>query len=157
MTLKTDYLRVQERYSFEREIDGLYRIEMYKSDYPEIEADYMFVHFTLKMDQVLSGGGVYVFGELSNWECNKMNEMKWNMDEHQYELSLLLKQGFYNYCYAWKDFSKNKISISALEGSHAETENDYQIFVYYGKNTDRYDRLIGFNQFNSLVNRTYLK
>jgi hypothetical protein len=157
ITLETDQLRVQKRYTYDREINGLYRIEMYKSDYPEIEADYMLVHFTLKMDQVLSGGGVYVFGALSNWECAKQNEMKWNMDEQQYELSLLLKQGFYNYCYAWKDFSNNKINIGALEGSHTETENDYQLFVYYGKTTDRYDRLIGYNSFNSLINRSYLK
>lgn len=156
ITLLTDFLRAQNRYSYEKEINGLYRIEMYKSDYPETYADYMFVHFTLKMDQVLAGGGVYVFGALTNWDCNKLNEMKWNMENHQYELTLLLKQGFYNYCYAWKDFISNKINISALEGSHSATENDYQIFVYYGKITDRYDRLIGYNLYNSLVNRSYL-
>jgi hypothetical protein len=156
ITLEPDHLRVQERYTFDREINGMYRVEMYKSEYPEIEADYMFVHFTLKMDQVLAGGGVYVFGALSSWECNKMNEMKWDMEKHQYELTLLLKQGFYNYCYAWKDFKENRIKVNALEGSFAETENDYQLFVYYGKITDRYDRLIGYDKFNSLVNRSYL-
>ena len=108
------------------------------------------------MDQVLSGGGVYVFGALCNWQCNKLNEMKWNMDEKQYELALLLKQGYYNYCYAWKDFTDNKVKINALEGSHFETENDYYIYVYYGKISDRYDRLIGYQKFNSLKDHSFL-
>jgi hypothetical protein len=156
MTLEPDKLRTQNQYFYDRDINGLYRIEMYKSDYPEIEADYIFVHFTLKMDQVLSGGGVYVFGALTNWQCNKLNEMKWNMDEKQYELTLLLKQGYYNYCYAWRDFTNNKIKLNALEGSHYETENDYFIYVYYGKISDRYDRLVGYQKFNSLKDRSTL-
>jgi hypothetical protein len=156
ITLETDKLRVQDRYFFDRDLNGLFRIEMYKSEFPEVEADYIFVHFTLKMDQILAGGGVYVFGELSNWQCNKLNEMKWNMEKNQYELPLLLKQGYYNYCYAWKDFTDNKIKINTLEGSHFETENDYFIYVYYGKITDRYDQLIGYQKFNSLKNRAFL-
>jgi len=156
ITLEPDILRVQDRYFYDRELNGQYRIEAYKSDYPEVEADYIFVHFTLKMDQVLSGVGVYVFGGLSNWECSKLNEMKWNMDEKQYELALLLKQGYYNYCYAWKDFSNNKIKLNALEGSHFETENDYFIYVYYGRLSDRFDKLIGCQKFNSLKNRAFL-
>jgi hypothetical protein len=121
-----------------------------------VEADYIFVHFTLKMEQVQAGGGVYVFGELSNWQCNKLNEMKWNMDDKQYELTLLLKQGYYNYCYAWKDFTDSKIKLNVLEGSHFETENDYYIYVYHGRLTDRYDRLIGYQKFNSLKDRAFL-
>jgi hypothetical protein len=156
ITLEPDKLRTQNQYFYERELNGLFRIEMYNSDYPEVEADYIFVHFTLKMDQVLAGCGVYVFGALSNWQCNKLNEMKWNMDEKQYELTLLLKQGYYNYCYAWKDFTDNKIKLDALEGSHFETENDYFIYIYYGKMTDRYDRLIGYQKFNSLKDRAFL-
>jgi len=66
-----------------------------------------------------------------------------------------LKQGYYNYTYAWKDFSDNKIKTYTFEGSYHETENDYQIFVYYGKTIDRYDQLIGYQKFNSLENRAF--
>jgi hypothetical protein len=156
ITLEPDQLRVQDRYFYDREINGLYRIEVYDSEYPEIESDYIFVHFTLKMEQVLAGGGVYIYGALSNWQCSKLNEMKWNMDEKQYELALLLKQGYYNYCYAWKDFTDNKIKLNTLEGSHFETENDYYIYVYHGRLADRYDRLIGYQKFNSLKDRAFL-
>jgi hypothetical protein len=153
ITLEPDGLRAQKRYVFYNDINGRYRIEGYRMQDPDVEADYMFVHFTLKMDQVLSGGGVYVFGALSNWQCSKSNEMIWNMERGQYELSMLLKQGYYNYAYAWKDFSNNIPKMEALEGNHSVTENDYALFVYHGRNTDRYDRLIGYATFNSLANR----
>lgn len=155
VTLKPDMLRTRDRYTYDEDLDGRYHIEAHQSYYPEVEADYMFVHFTLPMDNILLGGGVYVFGELSNWQCNKQNEMKWNMEKNQYELTMLLKQGFYNYAYAWKDISDGKVRTYAFEGSHFETENDYQIFVYHGRINDRFDRLIGYQKFNSLNNRSF--
>ncbi len=155
VTLLTDELRTQQRYTFEEDLNGRYHIETYQSSYPDVEADYMFVHFRLPMENILLGGGVYVFGELTNWQCSKQNEMKWNMEKNQYELTLLLKQGFYNYAYAWKDLTVNEIKTYPFEGSHHETENDYQIFVYYGRVNDRYDRLVGYQKFNSLINRTF--
>lgn len=155
VTLEPSEIRTQKKYSFNRDLNGRYYIEAYNTDYPDLEADYMFVHFTLPLDNVLMGGGVYVFGALSNWQCSRQNQMKWNPDKGQYELTLLLKQGYYNFMYAWKDLQTGKIKLHALEGSHAETENDYQIFVYYGRLTDRYDRLVGYKVFNSLVNRNF--
>ena len=97
ITLLTHYARAQKQYNYYKEMNGNYFIEAFNKDYPEIEADYMFVHFTLPMAQPLLGGGIYVFGKLSNWQCSKQNEMKYNMERNQYELSLLLKQGYYNF------------------------------------------------------------
>ena len=154
-TLFAGEIRTQNRYSFYKEMNGNFFIEAYNRNYPETESDYMFVHFTLPMAQPLLGGGVYVFGKLSNWQCNLSNKMVWNFEKNQYELTLLLKQGYYNYLYAYKDDDHQVVKCENLEGSHFETENDYQIYVYYGKITDRYDRLIGYQKFNSLNNRTF--
>jgi hypothetical protein len=136
-------------------MNGRYHIEAYSMQEPSIEADYLVVHFTLPMDNVLMGGGVYVFGELSNWKCSNEYRMKWNPDKRRYELSLLLKQGYYNYMYAWMDDQDGIIKTQALEGSFPETENDYQVFLYYGRKTDRYDRLVGYQTFNSHLNRVF--
>lgn len=153
-TLLTDEIRTQQRYSFYKDMNGNFFVETYNKSYPDIESDYMFVHFTLAMDQPILGGGVYVFGKLTNWQCNKSNQMTWNFEKNQYELTLLLKQGYYNFTYGYKDNKETLVKCENLEGSHSETENDYQIYVYYGKITDRYDRLIGYQKFNSLTNRT---
>lgn len=153
-TLFPDKLRTNKRYSFYKEMNGNFYVEALNAQYPDIEADYQFVHFTLPMDMPLLGG-VYVFGKLSNWQCLQWNEMQWNIERNQYELTLLLKQGYYNYMYAFKNSNEKIVKCENLEGSHYETENDYQIYVYYGRITDKYDRLIGYNQFNSLSNRSF--
>jgi len=66
-----------------------------------------------------------------------------------------LKQGYYNFMYAFKAPDEDVVKCYNLEGSHYETENDYQIFVYYGKIADKYDRLIGYQKFNSASKRTF--
>lgn len=154
-TLLPDYPRLQKSYTFYKEMNGNFFIEANNKDYPEIEADYLFVHFTLQVQKPLLGGGIFVFGKLSNWQCTKPYKMQYSFERQQYELNLLLKQGYYNYTFAYKDNSTNTIKCYNLEGSHNKTENDYQIYFYYGKLTDRYDRLIGYKKFNSLTNRSF--
>ncbi|MBN2261303.1 MAG: DUF5103 domain-containing protein [Prolixibacteraceae bacterium] len=153
VTLLPHIPRVQKPYNFYKDLNGNFHVEVLNRNYPDIEADYMFVHFTLQVSKPLLGGGIYVFGKLSNWQCTKPYEMKYNMDSGQYELALLLKQGYYNFTYAYKDYRSEQIKPYNLEGSHHETENDYYIFVYYGRMNDRYDRLIGYRRFNSLADR----
>ena len=154
-TLIPDQVRATQRYRFIQDINGHYLIEMMNSDKPDVEADYMYVHFTLNLDQQLFGGYVYVFGALSNWECSPENRMKWNEREKRYELSLLLKQGSYSFQYAWMDAQDKQIKMGNLEGSFAETENDYMVFFYHGMPYERYDRLIGYRKFNSNINKSY--
>ena len=43
------------------------------------------------------------------------------------------KQGYYNYVCALNDTITKKIDISYIEGSHYQTRNTYQIYVYYKK------------------------
>ena len=154
-TLIPDHIRTQKPYVYNKDINGNFYIEAYNSNYPDIECDYQMVHFTLDLDQPLFGGGVYVFGKLTNWQCNKSNKMIWSFERKQYELTLLLKQGYYNFMYGFKNDDETVVKCENLEGSHYETENEYQIYVYYGRITDRYDQLIGYQKFNSLTNRAF--
>ena len=66
----------------------------------------------------------------------------------EYEASLLLKQGWYNFEYVIKQ-SNGNLDFKALEGNHYETENDYLILVYYRDPRERYDKLIGYYSVNS--------
>lgn len=152
-TLLPHYPRLQQSYSFYKEMNGNFHIEALNKRDPDIESDYVFVHFNLQVLRPLLGGSIYVFGKLSNWQCSKQYEMNYSMERQQYELTLLLKQGYYNFIYAYKDHQTGEIRPYHLEGSHHETENDYYIYVYHGRINDRYDRLIGYQRFNSLTNR----
>lgn len=150
VTLTPSEVRSNKRYFQYREMNGKYVVESQErvKDY-DLECDYQFVHFSLPLDVPLMGGTVNVFGALSNWNANKSNEMTWNFETGRYELSMLLKQGYYNYMYVYVPQGSKTADHTNLEGSFWETENDYQIFVYYRELSGRYDRLIGYRQVNS--------
>jgi len=76
--------------------------------------------------------------------------MTYNDSEKQYECTMLLKQGWYNYEYAFLRDGSADGSASLFEGSHYETENDYLILVYYRNPQDRYDRLLATGMANSV-------
>jgi len=147
-TLIPDEPRAGKRFFPYKEMNGSYVVESqddYIDDY-DLECDYVFVHFSLDLGTILTGGTVNVFGALTDWNANKSNEMAWNFNESRYELALLLKQGYYNYQYAWVEEGSPTANLTNIEGSYWEADNDYQIFVYYSDIAGRYDRLIGYKQ-----------
>ena len=150
ITLRTDEPRSAGGYRFENDLNGRYLVKNDRANDPDLESDYIFVHFSLKLPQPLLGGEIYIFGELSGWQCKPESKMTYNPALNLYEGAMLLKQGFYDYQYVYIDRANQKIDSSILEGSHVETENDYQIFVYYRGFSSRYDRLIGFRTINSV-------
>jgi hypothetical protein len=154
-TLMTDEVRANKRFFSYRDMNGRFAVESQDPQVREFdtECDYAFVHFSLPLESPLLGGSVNVFGALNNWNANKTNEMTWNFDTSAYELTMLLKQGYYNYIYVYVPQGSASADHTNIEGSFWETENDYQIFVYYREMSGRYDRLIGYRQLNSVVNR----
>ncbi len=154
-TLRVDEVRSNKRFFEYKEMNGKFAIESQDQevrDY-DTECDYTFVHFTLPLEAPLLGGTINVFGALSNWNANKGNEMTYNFDKGQYELTLLLKQGYYNYMYVYVPQGSTKADHTNIEGSFWQTENDYQILVYYRDLAGRYDRLVGYQQLNSSASR----
>jgi len=150
-TLKPDEIRANKNFFKYKEMNGKFTIESQDPEvrFPDTECDYTFVHFTLLLESPLLGGSVNVFGALTGWNANKSNEMTWNFDSGAYELTLLLKQGYYNYQYAYVPTGSSVADLTNIEGSFWETENDYQIFVYFKDFSARYDRLVAYRLFNS--------
>jgi len=149
VTLQTDQIRVGD-YRNQNDLNGRYLIKKDRVTDSDLEADYVLVNFSLQMPEPLLGGEIYVFGGLSDWQCKTANKMKWNFESKLYEAALLLKQGFYDYRYVYIPKGSNKIDDTLLEGSYVETENDYQLFVYYRGFSSRYDKLIGYRTINSV-------
>lgn len=117
----------------------------------QLSAEYILTYFTLESQQSVYGGDVYIFGELSDWRIDDKFRMKYNSDGLRYEAEVLLKQGYYNYMYAFQktaDKGSQKFSYEELEGNWYETDNTYQILVYYRPFGKRYDQLIGYKSFN---------
>lgn len=147
--LLPDPVRSTGGYEFDQDINGKYLIT-YHLDYdPATGADYVMTHFSLPFEAPITGGKVFVYGGLSDWSFSPAFEMAYNMDSRSYELSALLKQGYYNYQYRFvADTGFHDPAF--FEGSHFETENDYLIFVYYRDYSRRYEELTGILELNNM-------
>ena len=62
-------------YFYWKDFNGKYFIAIQEGQNPDIDADYVYVYFTLPSKQPLAGGKMYVSGGLNNWIIDKNNLM----------------------------------------------------------------------------------
>jgi hypothetical protein len=148
--LYADEKRSYKRYSTYTEMNGNFFIKVQEGSNSEVEADYCFVKFFLPYPDPILEGNMYVFGAFNDWRCNKENLMHYNEKRLGYECTLYLKQGLYNYEYAFMKDGSTVADETLVEGSHYETENDYMIYVYHRQQGTFYDQLIGVKRLNSM-------
>ena len=142
-------------YFYWKDFNGKYYIATQEGQDPGTDADYFYVYFSLPSKQPVEGGQMYVSGDLSDWELNGDNRMTYDSGKGEYEGLMLLKQGWYNYEYMFlKDGSHSGVATK-FEGSHYQTENDYQVIVYYRSPFERYDRVAGTATANTLNRMAY--
>jgi len=139
-----------KQYFYNPDFNGKYYVAVQEGRNFDTDADYVSVFFTLPSKQKLAGGNMYVSGAFNNWLFNNTNLMEYNSPAGQYECTLLLKQGYYNYEYAFLKDGISDGTASFFEGNHYETENDYMILIYYRNPQERYDRLIAIGMANSM-------
>ncbi|MBC6399521.1 MAG: DUF5103 domain-containing protein [Ekhidna sp.] len=130
-----------------QDINGRYILQNNDPGESLLNADYAKVQFNLKSDRI--EGNVYVIGRFNNWRMDDETLLKYNPSNQSYSTHILLKQGYYDYLYAVEDSSKPSYQ---LEGSHFETENEYEIMVYYRKQGTIHDEIIGYKRFGSISN-----
>ncbi len=138
--LKSDVDLTFKSYTDMEDINGNYVIQYEDEEESEVLSDYVFVHFALAYDAPVVKGDLYIDGELASWNFNNDNKMTYNYENKQYENTMLLKQGFYNYQYVLHNDSLTNTTF--ISGSHWQTENDYVIFVYESQVALRYDKLL---------------
>lgn len=115
----------------------------------DTEADYAYVHFFLPYDVPASDGNFYVLGKMVNWKLDKINKMDYDYKRKGYACTLYIKQGYYNYLFAFRRDKTTAGDETVVEGNHWETENDYSIYVYHRQRGTYYDQLIGIKRLNS--------
>ncbi|GGG41220.1 type IX secretion system plug protein [Bizionia arctica] len=147
--LFTNYVRGNNPYTYNPDIDGNFVITALDTERPWIEADYAWIHFSLLPDANLMNKNIYVYGNFNNYETNEENKMIFNESRGVYEAQLLLKQGFYNYKYVLVD-DNDEIQEGAISGNYNQTDNNYKVLVYYRDLGARYDRLVGVGESNSV-------
>lgn len=135
---------VRTNYLFDKDQDGRFVIRNNDNIDNDSESDYFITHFTLKTPP-LAGGDVYLNGDLTENSYFETYKMEYNPIDHQYELTLPLKQGSYNYQYVVKN-DDDRGNAGPAEGNFYQTENEYDVYVYHRAVGERYDRLVGFQR-----------
>ena len=148
--LFTDEARANLPYSFTLDANGNFVVRNLNAANNKIEADYAWVYFSLSAPSFRLDKDIYINGMFNNYALTPENKMEYNEKKSVYEKALLIKQGFTNYQYVVAD-TKGKIDQeNSIDGNFFQTENEYEIIVYYRENTQRYDRVIGFVAINSV-------
>ncbi len=146
--LHTGYPRTGRQYETYKDNHGKMFIAARSNQNPNTEGDYAQVYFSLKMPQ-MKNGDVYILGQLTDWQLNTRSKMTYNPQKEEYEAHLFLKQGYYEYWYAFLPAGSVQANITPIEGSYWETRNTYTIYVYYHSRVMDYDRLVGIRKINA--------
>ena len=128
-------------YVFDEDANGAFYIRNGDNRENNSTSEYVHVHFTLRSPRL--EGDVFVNGVWTNDQLAAPYKMQFDEGAQCYRLSLLLKQGYYSYQYVWQQ-PNGLIATVPSECSFYQTENRYQVLVYYRKMGERADRLVGF-------------
>ena len=105
---------------------------------PWITCNYLNVNFTFRSPKL--NEDVYLIGNFNSWKQNEENRMTWN--NGFYSAKVFLKQGFYDYQY-WVS-PTSTMNGNYLEGNYFQTENMYEVLVYYRPFQPNADMLVGY-------------
>ena len=122
------------------DLNGKYKIENIDNPGEAGSEDYFNVVFNLKKE-FYSNQELYIVGAFSDWKLKPEFKLIYQEESKSYVCSTLLKQGVYNYKYVIKGEKHNSI-----EGDHFETENLYEILLYYRAQNEIADEIIGYTK-----------
>ncbi|MDN5287764.1 MAG: hypothetical protein JWR38_4038 [Mucilaginibacter sp.] len=149
VVLLTDPVRDGQGYLLLYDNNGKFFVLNQDGRDPRTDADYAHVYFSLAANKPESEGAPYIVGQFNDYKLDERSQMSAG-EGGKYYINLLLKQGVYDYEYVWVDRGTQKASDVLMEGSHFETENDYQMLIYYRPPTARWDELVGFSELNTV-------
>jgi hypothetical protein len=148
--LYTNGARANQIYTLYEDVNGNFVVKNINASNNEIEADYAWVYFSLSAPAFQLNKDIYIVGMFNNYSLSPEYKMDYNEKKGIYEKAVMIKQGFTNFEYRVAD-KKGVIDYeNAIDGNFYQTENEYTILVYYKHSSDRYERVIGKGNANSI-------
>ena len=132
----------KRNYLYDEDADGAFYIR--NSDNVENDriSDYLYVHYKLRPVRNYGDSRVFIDG-LWATEPAATYDMTYDPSDQSYNAVVLQKQGYYNYQVRITD-AEGQTRLLPEEGSFYQTENRYQVLVYYKPNGARIWRLVAF-------------
>lgn len=134
----------RNNYVYDEDANGSFYIR--NSDNVENDkiSEYVLVHFLLQCPEK-ADGDVYLNGAWTNDQFIPKYRMEYDEMNHCYNGVVQLKLGYYSYQYLLMR-DDGSVEVMPTEGSFFQTENKYQILVYYRDNSGRTDNLVGYQK-----------
>lgn len=130
-------------YLYDEDANGSFYIRNSDNRENDITSDYVWVNYRLKSPYP-QDGQIVIDGRWTN-EAPETYLMDYDETSGLYTASILQKMGYYSYQYLLVDNEGNAHPLPS-EGNFYQTENCYQILVYYKGTGMRTWRLVAFNQ-----------
>ncbi len=147
VSLIPDLARTGGFFRYDQDQHGRYLVHALRVDDVATESEYFFAEFCLSGAMPPKGnGGIYLTGDFTYGETTDGYRMTYDLERQCYTAMVQLKQGHYNYQYLVKK-ADGTLTPSIVEGNYYETNNQYEVYVYYRPIGARYDRLLGVAQF----------
>lgn len=146
--LLNDGVENRQGYTFIFDENGAFYIRNQDGRDNRTDADYATVHLSLIAKKPATSGAAYVVGQFNDYQLT--DKLEYNEVQNRFSGKIFVKQGLYDYHYVWYDEANKTRDDVVFDGSHFETENNYQIFFYFRKPGSRWDELIGYRQINSV-------
>jgi hypothetical protein len=141
--LVPDKPRAFKSYISENDVNGNFLPNTIDYQNVNTEGEYVKVKFFLALSMPVTRGQVIVNGRFCQWDPASGFIMNYNPSLKGFIGEGLLKQGYYDYMYLYYPEPNKPGLTSLVEGDYSETQNEYQLFIYYHKPGEVYDRLIG--------------
>lgn len=138
--------RPRPSYVYDEDTNGSFYIRNSDNIENDRISEYVTVHFRLQAPQ--QNGRVFVNGVWTNDRFIPRYEMTYNEQTKLYEAYIPLKQGYYSYQYLTMCDDGTLHPVST-EGNFYQTENSYQMLIYYKGIGQRTYRLVGYNKIRS--------
>lgn len=134
-------------YTFINDENGAFYVRNLDGRDQRTDADYVTVHFSLSEKKPPTNGNLYVVGQFNDYRL--INRLDYDESRNRFIGSIFLKQGLIDYHYVWLDEDGKTRNDVFFDGSHFETENNYQLFFYHRKPGSRWEELLGYTQINT--------
>ncbi len=148
IVLVTDVPENSRSYTFMYDENGTFFIRNQDGRDNRTDGDYSTVQLTLASKRPSNDGEIYVVGQFNDYRLT--DKLSFDDISNRFRGSIFVKQGLFDYHYVWVSNDGKTRDDKVIDGSHFQTENDYQIFFYYRKPGSRWDELIGFTQINTV-------
>jgi hypothetical protein len=131
----------RKNYIYDEDADGAFCVRNSDNRENNTTSEYVYVNYRLKTPWT-SAGNILVDGQWTT-ESPDHYMMTHDADTGLWQARILQKQGYYNYQYLFETADGSRRFLSS-EGSFHQTQNRYQVFVYYKATGDRTWRLTAF-------------